>query len=50
MTFLSDLDLGNVLFFPIDDKPSRSDGQDHVSWPGTEFMMSVSTKTESMVQ
>ncbi|TNM87581.1 hypothetical protein fugu_005802 [Takifugu bimaculatus] len=29
-----DLDVGNVLFFPIDDKQSRSDGQDHVSRSG----------------
>lgn len=27
---LSDLDLGNVLLFPIDDKQSRLDGQDQV--------------------
>uniref|UniRef100_H3CH38 Chromodomain helicase DNA binding protein 1-like n=1 Tax=Tetraodon nigroviridis TaxID=99883 RepID=H3CH38_TETNG len=28
---MKDLDLGNVLFFPIDDKQSRSDGQDHLA-------------------
>lgn len=49
MTFLSDLDLGNVLFFPIDDKQSRSDGQDHVSCSRTELMMSVSTRTAFMM-
>ena len=27
---VSDLDLGNVLLFPIDDKQSRLDGQDQV--------------------
>lgn len=45
MTFLSDLDLGNVLFFPIDDKQSRLDGQDHVSCSGTELKLSVWTRT-----
>lgn len=29
-SFVSDLDLGNVLLFPIDDKQSRLDGQDQV--------------------
>lgn len=28
--FVSDLDLGNVLLFPIDDKQSRLNGQDRV--------------------
>lgn len=28
--FISDLDLGNVLLFPIDDKQSRLGGQDQV--------------------
>lgn len=28
--FVSDLELGNVLLFPIDDKQSRLDGQDQV--------------------
>lgn len=29
-SFVSDLDIGNVLLFPIDDKQSRLDGQDQV--------------------
>ena len=30
MLCVSDLDIGNVLLFPIDDKQSRLDGQDQV--------------------
>lgn len=43
-SLVSDLDLGNVLLFPIDDKQSRLDGQDQVESVQTKPMQHKGTK------